>query len=175
MAGLGGVAEPKSGDFLVHHGDISQRGRGLYPAVVLQPLLDPAVVQAIRRLVQRQLKDGLAGPDLEEAGAPSPGAPAPLAVLAHVAPPKLPFTLRYEFPRGDGAQDQAALHVRPEDMLRLRRIVLLPVVLAHHAVDVVRCDGGVNDPHRPLLPWGGCQGHWHLSGTQGRRGQGPSA
>ena len=72
MAGLGGAAEPKSGDFLVHHGDISQRGRGLYPTVVLQPFLDPTVVQAIRRLVQHQLKDGLAGPDLQKAGAPSP-------------------------------------------------------------------------------------------------------
>ena len=146
MAGLGGAAEPKSGDFLVNHGDISQRGRGLYPAVVLQPFLDPTVVQTIRRLVQHQLKDGLAGPDLEEAGGPSPGAPVPLAVLAHVAPPGLPFGLRDEFPRGDGAQDQATLHVRPEDMLRLSRIVLLPVVLAHHAVDIVRCDGGVDDP-----------------------------
>ena len=74
---------------------------------------------------------------------PSPGAPVPLAVLAHVAPPGLPFCLRDEFPRGDGAQDQATLHVRPEDMLRLSRIVLLPVV--HHTVDIVRCDGGVDD------------------------------
>ena len=31
-------------------------------------------------------------------------------------------------------------------MLRLSRIVLLPVVLAHHAVNIVRCDGGVDDP-----------------------------
>ena len=28
----------------------------------------------------------------------------------------------------------------------LHRIVLLPVVLTHHAVDVVRRDGGVGDP-----------------------------
>ena len=62
------------------------------------------------------------------------------------SPPGLPFCLRDEFPRGDGAQDQATLHVRPEDMLHLHRIVLLPVVLTHHAVDVVRRDGGVNDP-----------------------------
>ena len=88
-------------------------------------------------------------------------------------PPGLPFCLRDEFPQGDGAQDQATLHVRPEDMLRLHRIVLLPVVLTHHAVDVVRRDGGVNDPLIAL--WGGCQGHRHLSGTQGRRGPGPSA
>ena len=128
---------------LVHDGDVPQRGRGLHPAVVLQPLLHPAVVEALRGFVQHQLQDGLAGPDLEDR---SPGAPVPLAVLAHVALPGLPFCLRDEFPRGDGAQDQATLHVRPEDMLRLRRIVLLPAVLAHHAVDVVRCDGGVNDP-----------------------------
>ena len=116
------------------------------PAVVLQPLLHPAVVEALRRLVQHQLQDGLAGPDLEEAGAPSPGTPVPLTILAHVAPPGLPFCLRDEFPRSDGAQDRATLHVRPEDMLHLHRIVLLPVVLTHHAVDVVRRDGGVNDP-----------------------------
>ena len=91
-------------------------------------------------------------------GCPSPGTPVPLTILAHVACPGLPFCLRDEFPRGDGAQDQATLHVRPEDMLHLHRIVLLPVVLTHHAVDVVRRDGGVNDP-----------------GTQGRRGPGPSA
>ena len=36
--------------------------------------------------------------------------------------------------------------MRPEDVLRLCREVLLPVLLAHHAVDVVRCDGGVDDP-----------------------------
>ena len=36
--------------------------------------------------------------------------------------------------------------MRPEDVLRLCREVLLPVILAHHAVDVVRCDGGVDDP-----------------------------
>ena len=94
-----------------------------------------AIVWALEqgRLVQHQLQDGLAGPDLEEAGAPSPGTPVPLTILAHVAPPGLPFCLRDEFPRGDGAQDQATLHVRPEDMLHLHRIVLLPVVLTHHA------------------------------------------
>ena len=134
VACLGGLAKSKPGHLLVHNGDVPQRGRGLHPAVVLQPLLHPAIVEAIRH----QLQDGLAGPDLEEAGAPSPG-----------APPGLPFCLRDEFPRGDGAQDQATLHVRPEDMLRLSRIVLLPVVLAHHAVDIVRCDGGVDDP---LIP-----------------------
>ena len=145
VACLGGLAESEPGHLLVHDGDVPQRGRGLHPAVVLQPLLHPAVVEALRRLVQHQLQDGL-GPDLEEAGAPSPGTPVPLTVLAHVAPPGLPFCLRDEFPRGDGAQDQATLHVRPEDMLHLHRIVLLPVVLTHHAVDVVRRDGGVNDP-----------------------------
>ena len=134
VACLGGLAESEPGHLLVHDGDVPQRGRGLHPAVVLQPLLHPAVVEALRRLVQHQLQDGLAGPDLEEAGAPSPGTPVPLTILAHVAPPGLPFCLRDEFPRGDGAQDQATLHVRPEDMLHLHRIVLLPVVLTHHAV-----------------------------------------
>ena len=101
MAGLGGVAEPKPWDFLVHHGDIPQRGRRLYPAVELQPFLDPAVVQSIGRLVQHQLKDGFAGPDLEEASAPSPGAPVPLAVLAHIAPPGLSLRLGDELPWSD--------------------------------------------------------------------------
>ena len=137
VACLGGLAESEPGHLLVHDGDVPQRGRGLHPAVVLQPLLHPAVVEALRRLVQH-LQDGLAGPDLEEAGAPFCGTPVPLTILAHVAPPGLPFCLRDEFPRGDGAQDQATLHVRPEDMLHLHRIVLLPVVLTHHAVDVVR-------------------------------------
>ena len=111
MAGLGGVAEPKPGDFLVHHGDIPQRGRGLYPAVILQPLLHPAVVEALRRLVQHQLQDGLAGPDLEEAGAPSPGAPVPLAVLAHVAPPRVsPFVF------GMSSHGVTELRTRPHSM-----------------------------------------------------------
>ena len=156
VACLGGLAESEPGHLLVHNGDVPQRGRGLHPAVVLQPLLHPAVVEALRRLVQHQLQDGLAGPDLEEAGAPSPGTPVPLTILAHVAP---------------GAQDQATLHVRPEDMLHLHRIVLLPVALTHHAVDVVRRDGGVNDPLIALAS----PDHRHLSGTQGRRGPGPSA
>ena len=47
----------------------------------LQPLLHPAVVEALRRLVQHQLQDGLAGPDLEEAGAPSPTRQYPLQHL----------------------------------------------------------------------------------------------
>ena len=100
VACLGGLAESEPGHLLVHDGDVPQRGRGLHPAVVLQPLLHPAVVEALRRLVQHQLQDGLADPDLEEAGAPSPGPPVPLTVLAHVAPPSLPFCLRDEFPRG---------------------------------------------------------------------------
>ena len=140
VACLGGLAESEPGHLLVHDGDVPQRGRGLHPAVVLQPLLHPAVVEALRR----QLQDGLAGPDLEEAGAPSPGTPVPLTILAH--PPGLPFCLRDEFPQGDGAQDQATLHVRPEDMLHLHRMVLLPVVLTHHTVDVFRRDGKINDP-----------------------------
>ena len=133
VACLGGLAKSKPGHLLVHDGDVPQRGRGLHPSVVLQPLLHPAVIEALRGFVQHQLKA-------------SPGAPVPLAVLTHVAPPGLSFRLGDELPRSNRAQDQAAFHVRPEDVLRLRRIILLPVVLANHAVDVVRCDGGVNDP-----------------------------
>ena len=62
VACLGGLAESEPGHLLVHDGDVPQRGRGLHPAVVLQPLLHPAVVEALRRLVQHQLQDGLAGP-----------------------------------------------------------------------------------------------------------------
>ena len=67
--------------------ETSRNGAELHPAVVLQPLLHPAVVEALRRLVQHQLQDGLAGPDLEEAGAPSPGTPVPLTILAEARGP----------------------------------------------------------------------------------------
>ena len=78
VACLGGLAKSKPGHLLVHDGDVPQRGRGLHPAVVLQPLLHPAVVEALRGFVQHQLQDGLAGPDLEEADVRAIGTcPAP--------------------------------------------------------------------------------------------------
>ena len=139
VACLGGLAESEPGHLLVHDGDVPQRGRGLHPAVVLQPLLHPAVVEALRRLVQHQLQDGLAG----RRRVPPPP--------ARQYPSGLPFCLRDEFPRGDGAQDQATLHVRPEDMLHLHRIVLLPVVLTHHAVVM-----GVASPGADVRAIGTC-------------------
>ena len=75
VACLGGLAESEPGHLLVHDGRPATGPRappgGSTPAA-------PSPSGCRGPLVQHQLQDGLAGPDLEEAGAPPPARQYPL-------------------------------------------------------------------------------------------------